>query len=239
MSVNITKQGLVNASGKEIGTNIVINSTFANTYQQTTGWDTSKNGTTLASSWGVYNSGVSNPSTVCHAHMKQFQGEWVYEYIRTSAESWLGIAQGGIQALILPNTTYTWSMDEYRPSGSNNYTTSGIYYKRNSSDSYGFHSGCPRGTYEDVYDKWVRKYYTFTTGDVYNSVNISLYIYGHGGLGTVYLRRPKLEKGSVATPWSPAVSEGNDATYHGFVESITEPTKIYKDYVQMRDFIEI
>ena len=122
--MNITKQGLVNASGKEIGTNIVINSTFANTYQQTTGWDTSKNGTTLASSWGGYNSGVSNPSTVYHAHMKQFQGEWVYEYIRTSAESWLGIAQGGIQALILPNTTYTWSMDEYRPSGSNNYTTS-------------------------------------------------------------------------------------------------------------------
>lgn len=100
MSVSIQKSGIVSASGTTVNPNLLVNSDFHSTYQQTTGWDTTKNGTTLASSWGGYNSGVSNPGTVYHAHMKQFDGEWVYEYIRDANNSWLGISQGGLQSVI-------------------------------------------------------------------------------------------------------------------------------------------
>lgn len=241
MSTGVTKQGIVYGSGQEISANLLKNSNFATTYQQTTGWDTSKNGTTLASNWGGYNSGVPNPSTVYHAHMVQFQGEWVYVYIRTSAESWLGISQSGLQSSISPNTTYTWSIQEYRVSGSNNYITAGIYYKRNSSDSNGFWSGCSHGTGEDAFNKWVTRYYTFTTGDVYTSSSITMYIYGHeGGTGTVYMRRPKLEVGSLPTSWELTNAEGYSITNHGFTE---DPDVINaqfaKNYINATDFIEI
>lgn len=239
MSVNIIKSGITYASGGTIGNNILINTDFHSTYQQTTGWNTSKNGTTLASSWGGYNSGVSNASTAYHAHLKLFQGEWVYEYIKES-ETWLGVSQGGLQNSISANKTYTWSIDEYRPSGSNNYTTAGVYFKKTSDGSWGFHAGCPRGTYENVYDKWVRKYYTFTMpSEVYNAAGMIFYIYGYGGTGTVYMRRPKLELGSVATPWNMAISEGNDSTYHGFAESPTDRVKIYPAFIGANNIIEI
>lgn len=239
MSVSISKQGIVSASGDMINPNILANSDFSSTYQQTTGWDTTKNGTTLATSWGGYNPGVSNPSTVYHAHMVQFQGEWVYVYIRTSAETWLGCSQGGLQTAIQPNTTYTWSIDEYRTSGSNNYITAGLYYKKTADGSYGFHSGCPHGTGEDVFDKWVRRYYTFTTEDVYTEVNISFYIYGQtGGNGTVYMRKPKLEQGSIATPWTKKDLEGYSINNHGFVESQLGITSVHKNYIESTEFIE-
>lgn len=240
MSTGVTKQGIAYASGQEISSNFLSNSDFSSTYQQTTGWDTSKNGTTLASSWGGYNSGVSNPSTVYHAHMVQFLGEWVYVYIRTSAESWLGISQSGLQSKIKANTTYTWSIDEYRTSGSNNYITAGIYYKRTSNDSNGFHSGCPHGTGEDVFDKWVRRYYTFTTGDVYTGSTITFYIYGQtGGTGTVYMRKPKLEEGAVATTWTKTASEGYSVTYHGFTESQLNQASAHSNYYESTQFYEL
>ena len=240
MATNISKQGIASASGQEMSENHLANSDFSSTYQQTTGWDTSKNGTTLATNWGGYNSGVPNPSTVYHAHMVQFLGEWVYVYIRTSAESWLGISQGGLQSFIKANTTYTWSIDEYRVSGSNNYITAGIYYKRTSSDSNGFYSGCPHGTGEDVFDKWVRRYYTFTTEDVYTGSGISFYIYGHsGGTGTVYMRHPKLEEGAVATPWVKTSSEGYTITNHGFSETQLGRVSTHKNYWESNQFYEL
>ena len=243
MNVSFNKNGIVNTNSYEIKPNLLSNSDFSKTYQQTTGWDISKNGTTLATGWGGYNSGVTNASTVYHAHMIQFKGEWVYEYIRTSNENWLGVWQYVTQSLIKPNTTYTWSIDEYKVSGSSNYITAGIYYKRNSSDSNNFWSGCPHGTAEnDGYDKWVRRYYTFTTGDVYTESAIIMYIYGHsGGQGTIYMRRPKLEEGSVATPWSLTTNEGNDINNHGFIETVSnQPFKIYKNnYIETNQFIEI
>lgn len=240
MATNISKQGVAYASGQEISANMLVNSDFSLTYQKTTGWDTTKNGTTLANSWGGYNSGVANASTVYHAHMVQFLGEWVYVYIRTSDESWLGISQGGLQSYIKPNTTYTWSIDEYRVSGSNNYITAGIYYKKTSDGTNKFWAGCPHGTGEDAFDKWVRRYYTFTTEEVYTGSGISFYIYGHtGGVGTVYMRRPKLEEVSVATPWEKSSSEGYTITNHGFVEQQLKRVSIHKNYYEGGQFYEI
>lgn len=52
------------------GENILINTHFDSQTTKTSGWDTTKNGTQMASSWGGFNGGVPNPSTVYHAHLK-------------------------------------------------------------------------------------------------------------------------------------------------------------------------
>lgn len=218
--------------------NLVINTDFHNTYQQTTGWDTTKNGTTLASSWGGFNSGVANASTVYHAHMTQFQGEWVYVYIKDANNSWLGIAQGSLQSKLAANKTYTWTLEQYRTG--NNYCTAGLYFYKTGATSANFHCGCPG--YATELNKWVKCTTTFTLPlDIDLTKGVSMYIYGHAnGNGTVYMRRPKLEVGDHSTPWCLAESEGIMSYVSGFAEydvNGSDP-RIYKNIVEVQDFIE-
>lgn len=238
MSVDIYKTGVIQASGENMKANLLQNTTFERK-STVTAWNQEKNGTLTAWNWGGYNSGVSNPTTVYHAHLTLFNGEYVYRYIRTADETWLGISQGGLQSVIQPNTIYTWSIDEYRPTGANNYITAGLYYKKTSDGSYNFHSGCPHGDGRDLRDQWVRRKFTFTTGDVYTGSSIIFYIYGYsGGNGTIYMRRPKLEVNSFATAWTPHTSEGYVEGIHGFSEQGNE-AKIFKNYVEAKEFIEL
>lgn len=241
MSVEFRKNGVVAASGDMIKNNLLLNSDFHSRYQLTTGWNTEKNGTTLANNWGGYNSGVTNASTCYHAHLVQFDGRWCYVYIRES-ETWLGASQGGLQNHgIEQNTTYTFSVSQYRTSGSNNYITAGLYYRKIGSTSYGFYSGCPRIVEDSAYDKWIRGTFTFTTpSDIDTSANISWYIYGHaGGTGTFYMCDPKLEVGSVATSPCLNSSEGYVESQNGFIERSTLPSSIYSNYIETVEFIEI
>lgn len=184
--------------------NILINTHFDSRYTQSTGWDTTKNGTQLASSWGGYNGGVSNPSTVYHAHLKELNGEWVYEYIKTASETWLGISQGGLNSKLIAGKTYTFSWEQYCVSGSN-YVQTGLYYFKTGATSANFHLGLIYGNVGRELGKWQKFSRTFIApedGDY--SKNMSWYIYGASGNGIVYVRHPKLEEGNTATPWSPS-----------------------------------
>ena len=184
--------------------NILINSNFDLRYTQSSGWDTEKNGTQLANSWGGYNSGVSNSSTVYHAHLKELNGEWVYEYIKTANETWLGISQGGLNSKLTAGKTYTFSWEQYCVSGSN-YVQTGLYYFKTGATSANFHLGLIYGNVGRELGKWQKFSRTFIApedGDY--SKNMSWYIYGHMGNGIVYVRHPKLEESSKATPWSPS-----------------------------------
>lgn len=184
--------------------NLLLNTNFNIQYNQTSGWDTTKNGTKLASSWGGYNAGVSNASTVYHAHLKQLDGEYVYEYIRTTDETWLGIAQSGLQSKLIAGEKYVFSWEQYCVEG-NNYSTGGLYYYTTGATSANFHLGLFNGSYNRQIGKWQKFVYTFTApqnGDY--SKYMQWYIYGHaGGIGKIYIRRPKLEKGEISTPWTP------------------------------------
>ena len=185
--------------------NILINTHFDSRYSQTTGWDTTKNGTLMASSWGGYNSGVTNQATVYHAHLKEFNGEWVYEYVKTANESWLCISQGGLQSKLTAGKTYTFSWEEYHVDGVNRVGT-GLYYYKTGATSANFHLGIKQAS-EVTRDigRWQKYTYTFTApNDADWSKNMSWYVYGHyNGNGTFYLRHIKLEEGSIPTPWSP------------------------------------
>lgn len=212
MEVKKLSQGLVlhyplnrNGWGQE---NILLNTGFESRYTQSTGWDTTKNGTQLANSWGGYNSGVGNQATVYHAHLKEFNGEWVYEYIKTANESWLGISQSGLQSKLVAGETYTFSWEEYHVSGTNRVGT-GLYYYKTGATSANFHLGIQQKGNVSITNQWQKCSYTFTApSDADWSKSMSWYVYGHyNGNGTFYVRHIKLEKGSVATPWCPNSSD--------------------------------
>ena len=190
------------------GENLLLNTNFKQQYSQTTGWNTTKNGTLLASNWGGYNSGVTNPGSVYHAHLKLLNDEYIYEYIKTADEYWLGISQGGLQSKLVAGQRYIFSWEQYCVSNTNNYLNGGLYYYKTGASSANFHLGSFYGSTGRVADKWQKFTYSFTAptdGDY--AKNMSWYIYGHNGNGTVYLRRPKLELGDKATDWSPCYKD--------------------------------
>lgn len=188
--------------------NLLSNSHFDSRYT-VSDWDTSKNGNLCASSWGGYNSGVGNPSTVYHAHLQEHEGDYVYNYHKTSDEGWLGISQA-ITGRVEVSKTYTFSCELKRISGKN-YADGGLYTKANSSSTsntfVNFFAFSKFGSITD--NKWHRYSYTFTVdSSVYMTNGAYWYIYGHtGGDGEFLMRRPKLEEGSSATEWIPHSSD--------------------------------
>ena len=160
-------------------------------------------------------------------NVKQVNNEWVYEYIRTADEGWLGINQGGLQLKLIAGKTYTFSWEEYRVEG-NNYPTGGLYYFKTGATSANFHLGQFGGSHGNVLGKWRKFSYTFVApADGDYSKSMAWYIYGtSGGNGKMYLRHPKLEEGSVATPWCPNSSD-ELATTMGLNDNVEYDTSGY------------
>lgn len=201
--------------------NLLSNSHFDSRYT-VSDWDTSKNGNLCARGWGGYNGGVDNPSTVYHAHLQEHEGDYVYNYHKTSNEDWLGISQT-ITGRVEVSKTYTFSCELKRISGKN-YADGGLYTKANSSSTsntfVNFFSFSNFGSVTD--NKWHRYSYTFTVdSSVYMTNGAYWYIYGHtGGDGEFLMRRPKLEEGSSATEWIP---HSSDSLYNSLgLDSTTE-----------------
>lgn len=193
------------------GRNLLVNTAFTNRYEQTTGWDTTKNGTTLATSWGGFSPGVANASTCNHANLYDFNGEWVYRF-KSEGEGWLGISQSISVSdkvyKIKPGDVLTFSCEVYRVSG-NNYPTGGLYHALKGSTSMGFQSGGNTsigiiGTMKT--GEWVKLTKTITVHSNFNTdYRCSWFVYGHdGGQGEFYLRHPMLEKSNTASNWVPA-----------------------------------
>ena len=188
--------------------NLFSNSHFDSRYT-VSDWDTSKNGDLCANGWGGYNGGVGNPSTVYHAHLQEHEGEYVYNYHKTSNEEWLGISQY-ITGSVEVSKTYTFSCELKRISGKN-FANGGLYTKANSSAiNNTFVNWFEFSEFNSVTDnKWHKYSYTFTIdSSVYLTNGAYWYIYGHSWEdGEFLMRRPKLEEGSSTTPWCPHTSD--------------------------------
>ena len=237
--VQITKTGIWKAEGTIPNPNIFVNGDFHARYSQTTGWDTSVNGTLLASSWGGYNSGVSNPSTGYHAHLYLLNGEYVYRYVNENGR-WLGISQYGLESRIAKNTAYTFTVDQFIPTDSNNYIGGGLYYYKTGATSANFHLGSFYGNGQKK-GQWNKLVYHFTTAsDMDLTKSVAWYIYGHYQTGTVYMKNPKLEIGTKVTPFALNTTETYDAWPHGFVEASHQDVHLYnQEYIEANQFYEI
>lgn len=232
--MGINKQGVFSADGIQTNTNIFLNADFHLTYSETR-WNTEKNGTILASNWGGYNSGVANASTCYHAHLIPYGDGYVYDYTRDT-ETWLGVSQGGLQSKITANTSYVFTVDQFITDGSLNYLTGGLYYYKTGATSASFGIGSFSFSGKEK-GRWNRCLYTFTTpSDIDLTKGVSWYIYGSsGGAGTVYMRRPKLEKSF--TPFMLAESEGAAVGMHGFQEG-SMVASIHDKWIEANEFIE-
>lgn len=237
--VQITKKGIWEAGGVIPNPNLLLNGDFHARYSQTTGWDTSVNGTTLATSWGGYNGGVSNPSTGYHAHLYLLNGEYVYRYVNENGR-WLGVSQGGLQSKMAINTSYTFTVDQFIPTDSNNYIGGGLYYYKTGATSANFHLGSFYGSGQ-VKGKWNKIVYHFTTAsDMDLTKGVYWYIYGNYQTGTVYMKNPKLETGTKVTPFALNTTETYDAWPHGFVEASHQDVHLYnQEYIEAKSFYEI
>lgn len=185
--------------------NLLKNTNFDSRYTSGT---TSQHTSLLASDWDGYNSGVGNATTVYHAHLTQLDGQYVYRYVRNSSNSWLGIQQQ-IKDKTTVGTTYTFSCELYRVSGTN-YPNGGHYTKASSSASGNFQTWFELTDFKNApVGQWIRYSTTMTLpASCYINDGVSFYIYGHtGGNGEFLMRHPKLEVGSKATPWIPSSSD--------------------------------
>lgn len=202
-SVITNDGGIVSGGGS--GRNLFFNSSFRETIA-VTGWDTTKNGNRLPAYWSGYNSGVTNQATCYHAHLYSFEGEDVYRF-KVENETWEGTTYSNIGKDLVAGRQYTFSCQLYRVSGAN-ICYGGLYYTKNGATSSAFHLGHFNFTSQMKEGQWVTCSYTFTApSDLDTSAYNAMYIYGSNSpsvAGEFYMRRPKLEEGSIATPWSPA-----------------------------------
>ena len=180
------------------GRNILPNADFANK-SVVTAWDTEKNGNYQATGWGGHNSGVANATTCYHAHLTELDGEWVYDFTKDT-ETWLGINPVCL-GTVKPGEEYTFSCEILRPAGSLNNIHGGPYYGTEVETTKSFKSGYFYFQ-NTVDDKWEKFSHTFTMKPDKLATSVTFYIYGMNGVGTVYMRKPKLELGNKATDWT-------------------------------------
>ena len=122
-----------------------------------------------------------------------------------------------------PSTTYTFSFylrgkgtveTFVHPSlidtSSNNSYADGKVIKANSNGQYVW----------NLTNEWVRHTYTFTTKSSIGDEQYVLFRLPTGSSVDIYL--PKLEKGSIATPWMPSFSELKTEDYPSYIGTYTD-----------------
>lgn len=218
MAILATKSILHDPRLKIGGRNLLINTAFSEQYEQTDGWDTTKNGTHLAEYWGGYNSGLANASSINHANLYQFNNEWVYRF-KNQGETWQAIYQSisvdNHVYKIKPGDVLTFSCEVYRVSGVN-YPAGGLFHALKGSTTADFNSGgrTSLGIIGKMKaNEWVKLTKTFAVNENFNvDADCKWYIYGHdGGQGEFYLRHPMLEKSNTASNWVPAPEDEETA----------------------------
>ncbi|HEL2335125.1 TPA: phage tail protein [Streptococcus suis] len=194
------------------GRNILRNATFSNPKERsetfTVGGTTYKN--IEIPSWGsMYNSGITNPTISYHAFYREsFNGTGpVIEFNESNGQrNWKALYQT-LQASDLRVGKYTFSADIFA-TGVGTKIWFGIYYFNKRGQQY-FHSGL---TTIDIFtiNKWHRVSGNLKLNDDIDfnrEVRIYIYAYNFTTNSILYLTRPQLEEGTVATTFGEAQAD--------------------------------
>lgn len=188
------------------GRNFFLNSNFDKTM---TNGGTAKNPNLYPQSWFSYNGGIPNPTTSYHAHVddKTFNFNVIEFNESDGSRNWKAISQE--LGNRLKNITGNFTLSLYTNatlSGTKLY--GGFYYTKKGGDTQGFHAGTFRINSESIgINSWKR---TSTIVKLSNTVDfnkpIVFYIYGYSfsSNAILYIDKVKLEKGNIATDWTPA-----------------------------------
>ncbi|HEL2375308.1 TPA: hypothetical protein TZR26_001324 [Streptococcus suis] len=155
--------------------------------------------------WGsMYNSGISNPTTSYHAFYREsFNGTGpVIEFNESNGQrNWKALYQT-LQASDLRVGKYTFSADIFA-TGVGTKIWFGIYYFNKRGQQY-FHSGLTTIDISTI-NKWHRVSGNLKLNDDIDfnrEVRIYIYAYNFTTNSILYLTRPQLEEGTVATAFS-------------------------------------
>lgn len=227
------------------GRNFLKNSAFVNLYNSDS--ITTKHEAVYAVDWDGFNSGVANANSSYHAHIDTLTfGYPVYEYNESEGvRNWKGIVND-VSGRITETGEYRLSLDAFATQVGGK-LFGGFYYTKVGETTAGFHSGQFEIKDTLPINKWGRVDVKVMLGtEVDTSKAIMFYIYGYGFTtnAIVYMKRPKLEKGTVATDWttSPEDVEEDFAKVIGQLTEISEsvtPAKIVETVVFSEDFTSI
>lgn len=191
------------------GKNVIRNSAFGNAFDSsdrfTVGGVTYVN--KLIPSWSnLYNGGMPNPATSYHAiYRESFKGKGpVIEFNESNgSRNWKAIS-AILQASDLISGNYTFSADIYATDTGTKIRFGFYYY--NKSGARNFHSG-QTIVYITTINSWHRVSGAVKLNNDIDFTKIVLfYIYAHDFTSNsiLYLTKPQLEEGTVATTWQPA-----------------------------------
>ncbi|WP_029188587.1 hypothetical protein [Streptococcus suis] len=194
------------------GRNILRNATFSNPKERsetfTVGGTTYKN--IEIPSWGsMYNSGITNPTISYHAFYREsFNGTGpVIEFNESNGQrNWKALYQT-LQASDLRVGKYTFSADIFA-TGVGTKIWFGIYYFNKRGQQY-FHSGLTTIDISTI-NKWHRVSGNLKLNDDIDfnrEVRIYIYAYNFTTNSILYLTRPQLEEGTVATTFGEAQAD--------------------------------
>lgn len=194
------------------GRNILRNATFSNPKERsetfTVGGTTYKN--IEIPNWGsMYNSGITNPTISYHAFYREsFNGTGpVIEFNESNGQrNWKALYQT-LQASDLRVGKYTFSADIFT-TGVGTKIQFGIYYY-NKAGQQSFHSGLTTIDISTI-NKWHRVSGNLKLNDDIDfnrEVRIYIYAYDFTTNSILYLTKPQLEEGTVATTFGEAQTD--------------------------------
>ncbi|HEM5165155.1 TPA: phage tail protein [Streptococcus suis] len=197
------------------GKNILRNSSFSNVTNSTERFTV--NGTTYINKtipqWGgLYNSGIENPTTSYHAIYKESferKGPAIEFNESDGSRNWKAIHLY-FQSSELPFGNYTFSADIYATGTGTNIRVGFHYFNKNGMQA--FHSGLTTINITTI-NSWHRVSGSLKLNndvDVTRPIIIFIYAYGFTTNSILYLTKPQLEEGTVATPYGEAQSDINN-----------------------------
>lgn len=212
MSVKFNKSGIIDASGIEVGENLLLK-----TNQGTTYWNWSGNGGTRTLT-STPDGGVKMVATAAAN-----SGSW----------SVFGYQDNNIRNVLRANTNYTCSVDIKPPV---NATMRLSFLNGNGTQGMTTAVDCAV-----VANKWNHAIWHFRTNTSLTVDTQEVYITGIASTVAgyeVYFKNLKIELGDNATPWIPNQADyGFVPTFHGFAES-GDMMKVYSNHIETNEFIE-